>query len=95
MSMSPGFTLTPLVTVILYQSLCTDDDRLIVSAVVVVLSVCLIRRTGWAVGCIAGNNQLVMIPVQVKCISGNTLVSVTGITLVIDRLFVLNELSLE
>ena len=39
--------------------------------------------------------QLVMIPVQVKCISGNTLVSVTGITLVIDGLFALNELSIE
>ena len=40
-------------------------------------------------------NQLVMIPLHVIFISGNTLVSVTGITLVIDRLFVLNELSLE
>ena len=40
-------------------------------------------------------NQLVMIPVQVKSISGNTLVSVTGITLVIDRLLVLNVLSIE
>ena len=39
-------------------------------------------------------NQLVMIPVQVKCISVNTLVSVTGITLVIDRLFVLNVSSI-
>ena len=38
-------------------------------------------------------NQLVMIPVQVKCISGNTLVSVTGITLVIDRLFVFMSFS--
>ena len=38
-------------------------------------------------------NQLVMIPVQVKCISGNTLVSVTGITLVIERLFVLMSFS--
>ena len=37
--------------------------------------------------------QLVMIPVQVKCISGNTLVSVTGITLVIDRLAVLISFS--
>ena len=40
-------------------------------------------------------NQLVMIPLHVKCISGNTLVSVTGITLVIDRLLVLNVLSIE
>ena len=37
--------------------------------------------------------QLVMIPLQVKCISGNTLVSVTGITLVIDRLAVLISFS--
>ena len=38
-------------------------------------------------------NQLVMILVQVKCISGNTLVSVTGITLVIDRLAVFMSFS--
>ena len=37
--------------------------------------------------------QLVMIPLHVKCISGNTLVSVTGITLVIDRLAVLISFS--